>query len=114
MTRFETVHAALRAIMLTSAGDQSVTRDEPGDLIVRTRAPNATGQPGWFGTVTIRKSYVAYHLMPLYGAPHLADDLSAGLQKRRQGKTCFNFTRVDDALFAELADLTARARATLE
>ena len=25
-----------------------------------------------------------------------------------QGKSCFNFTRVDEALFAELADLTRR------
>ena len=30
-----------------------------------------------------------------------------------QGKSCFNFTRVDETLFAELTDLTpARLRAT--
>ncbi|KQT33551.1 hypothetical protein ASG29_05820 [Sphingomonas sp. Leaf412] len=113
MTVFEQVHAMLRAIMLASAADQSVTRDEPGDLIVRTNAMDEKGQSGWFGTVTIRKSYVAYHLMPLYDAPDLAADLSPGLRKRRQGKTCFNFTRPDDALFAELAALTAGARGTL-
>jgi len=28
-----------------------------------------------------------------------------------QGKSCFNFTRIDDDLFAELAVLTARCRA---
>ena len=35
-----------------------------------------------------------------------------------QGKSCFNFTTVDEALFAELADLAARGipgfRATAE
>ena len=29
------------------------------------------------------------------------------LRRRMQGKACFNFTRVDEALFAELATLTA-------
>lgn len=36
---------------------------------------------------------------------------SPALRKRMQGKSCFNFTRVDDALFFELVDLTARCRA---
>jgi hypothetical protein len=31
-----------------------------------------------------------------------------------QGKACFNFTRVDEGLFAELADLTQRAAAAIE
>ena len=31
-----------------------------------------------------------------------------GLMKRMQGKSCFNFTSVDEAAFAELAQLTRR------
>ncbi|HRE79462.1 MAG TPA: hypothetical protein PLN52_00375, partial [Opitutaceae bacterium] len=58
------------------------------------------------GTVTIKKSYVAYHLMPLYTHPELADGISAQLAQRKQGKTCFNFARVDEALFKELTRLT--------
>lgn len=106
---FGEVHAALRAIMLAEAEGMTVARDLPGDLELRTPGFDPkTGAPGWFGTVTVRKSYVAYHLMPLYADPGLADGISDALAKRRQGKTCFNFTRADPALFAELAALTRR------
>jgi hypothetical protein len=115
MNDFGPVHERLRAIMLECAADQLVSRDEPGDLVIRTRANDPkTKEPGWFGTVTIKKSYVAYHLMPLYDRPQLATDLSDALAKRRQGKTCFNCKSVDAALFEELADLTRRARAALD
>ena len=107
---FATVHARLRSIMLAGAVGHVVAVDEPGNLIVRTAALDpSTRQPGWFGTVTTKKSYVAYHLMPLYDDPTLADGISAALAKRRQGKTCFNFKKIDEALFEEIADLTARA-----
>ena len=56
--------------------------------------------------------------MPVYAEPALARSISPALAKRRQGKSCFNFTTVDEALFAELADLAARGipgfRATAE
>jgi hypothetical protein len=91
-----------------------VTRDGPGDVEVRLAvaadAPKAA-MADWFGTVTIKKAYVAYHLMPLYARPELADGLSPALAKRRQGKTCFNFARAEPALFAELAALTRAAAA---
>lgn len=105
---FTAVFAALRSVMLDNAGDQLVTEDAPGSLVLRTHAVDAKGQPGWFGTVTVKKSYVAYHLMPLYEHSALADGISPALAKRRQGKTCFNFAKLDEALFAELAALTAR------
>ena len=47
--------------------------------------------------------------MPVYGNPALASGISPELAKRRQGKACFNFTKVDDTLLTELADLTARS-----
>ena len=45
----------------------------------------------FFGAVQIRKSYVAYHLYPVYTNPELLDEISAPLKKRMQGKSCFNF-----------------------
>lgn len=105
---FAAVFTALRQVMLDHAGDQIVAEDAPGSLVLRTHALDAKGQPGWFGTVTVKKSYVAYHLIPLYERPALADGISPALAKRRQGKTCFNFAKPDEALFAELATLTAR------
>lgn len=115
MSGFDACYDALRQIMLREGAGQAVTRDAPGDLVVRTQGVDpATGQPGWFGTVTIKKSYVAYHLMPLYYDPTLLEGLSERLQKRRQGKTCFNFKAVDPQLFEELARLTRRANGYTE
>lgn len=114
MADYEAVYSELRVIMLAAAGDLLVVKDAPGDLEIRTHdVDTKTGQPGWFGTVSVKKSYAAYHLMPLYADPGLAEGLSPALAKRRQGKTCFNFKVADPALFAELAALTAKARAAV-
>lgn len=111
MSDFEAVFADLRRMMLETAPGMNVSRDEPGSLVLRTPDVDpGTGEPGWFGTVTIKKTYVAYHLMPLYARPDLADRISDALAKRRQGKTCFNFKRADAALFGELRALTEQAR----
>ena len=110
MSDLDLAHQTLRALMIAAAPDQVVTRDEPGDLVVRTaQVDPKTGERGWFGTVTTKKTYVAYHLMPLYGNEALVDRVSTALAKRKQGKTCFNFKAVDEDLFAELARLTATA-----
>ena len=109
---FDATFATLRAIMLKHAKGLAITRDEPGDLVVRTPQLDAKGQPGWFGTVTIKKSYVAYHLIPLYDRPELAAALPAELERRRQGKTCFNFRTVSPELVRQLDTLTAQVRAS--
>jgi len=61
-----------------------------------------------FAGVKLGRRYVSYYLMGLYRDPSLAQDLSDSLRKRMQGKSCFNFTRIDDELFHELDLLTAR------
>lgn len=104
---FETVFARLRTIMLGAAPGMTIAKDQPGSLELRTPALDPkTRQPGWFGTVKIMKTYVAYHLMPLYDRPVLAEHISSGLAKRKQGKTCFNFVRADESLLGELDQLT--------
>lgn len=109
---FAVVFARLRRLMLEAAPGMVAARDAPGALELRTpEIDPKTRQPGWFGTVTVKKTYVAYHLMPLYVRPELADGLSPELSRRRQGKTCFNFSRVDDDLFDELDRLTRRCAA---
>jgi hypothetical protein len=60
----------------------------------------------FFGSVTIGKRYVSYHLMPIYVFPELLDTISPQLKKRMQGKSCFNFSKLDEELFQELAQLT--------
>lgn len=66
------------------------------------------GQPAWFGGVVMGKTYVSYHLIPVYIWPDLLADVSPELKQHMQGKSCFNFKNVDEKLFKELADLTAK------
>ena len=38
--------------------------------------------------------------------PEMVETISPELKKRMQGKSCFNFKKIDDALFDELVYLT--------
>jgi hypothetical protein len=60
----------------------------------------------FFGSVQIKKNYVSFYLMPVYMFPNLLKDVSTGLKKHMQGKSCFNFKKIEPELFKELADLT--------
>jgi len=60
----------------------------------------------FFGAVKINKNYVSYHLMPVYIFPDLLDEISDGLKKHMQGKSCFNFKQVEEGLFDALDQLT--------
>jgi len=64
--------------------------------------------------VMLKKSAVTYHLFPLYFNPKLQGTIPAELLPRKQGMTCFNFQRPDDALFSKLDGLTQRARECFE
>ena len=79
------------------------TRDR---FYLETRSPSYSGKPLFFGAVVSGKAYVSFHLMPLYWDPSLRKKVSPRLKKRMQGKSCFNFTAPDPALFRELAKLT--------
>ncbi|HZW43685.1 MAG TPA: hypothetical protein VFF32_04750 [Dermatophilaceae bacterium] len=63
-----------------------------------------------FGAVKIGKRYVSYHLMSVYLLPDLLAAMSPRLRQRMQGKSCFNFTKVDAELFDELSVITAKGR----
>jgi hypothetical protein len=59
----------------------------------------------YFGGAQVKKNYVSFYLMPVYMYPELLKDLSPGLKKRMQGKSCFNFKKVETDLFKELESL---------
>ena len=112
--RFDPIYSRLREIMLSAVDEHlDVTRDEPGDLVVRTRTHDAKGQQEWFGTVNIKKSYVAFHLMPLYERQALLEELAEPLAARRHGKTCFNFNSEDEQAYTQLQELVRSARGTI-
>lgn len=113
MPDFTPVFAELRAIMLAAVKDNPVAKDAPGDLVVHTTRLDKNGKPEWFGAVAIKKTYVSYHLFPLYTDPSLGAGMSDALAKRQQGKSCFNFKTVEPELFAELAALTQKGSAAV-
>jgi hypothetical protein len=83
----------------------------PEDSYMLLGAPHEKYPDGmFFAGVKQQKRYVSYYLMPVYTEPDLSAAVSPDLRRRMQGKSCFNFTKVDEGLFDELADLTARGR----
>jgi hypothetical protein len=107
---FQAIYAELRARMLRAAAVMLVAKDGAVGLTLHAPWPHPhhPKQAMWFGGVEIRKSYVSYHLMPVYARPALLEGVSPALLKRMQGKACFNFKAADPALFDELEALTAR------
>ena len=106
--RFGEVYGRLKGILEPYAERMYVSADT-GVWYGLDLAPEAQRVPAtWFGAVRRGKAYVSYYLMPVYGDPRLLVDMSPELRRRMQGKSCFNFTRVDEGLLTELTDLTRR------
>jgi hypothetical protein len=103
---FTATFGALKNILASFSDQLHVTADAPGKYYLVTKSKSWKGSSMHFGAVIMGKAYVSYHLMPLYTHPELIKTLSPELKKRMQGKSCFNFRAVDDALFAQLGTLT--------
>ena len=107
MADFAAVHDRLRAILAPYRSDLVVTKDGPEGMTLEV--PGLEGKPwGYVAGTRMGKSYVSFYLMPVYADPALSASISPALAKRRQGKSCFNFTKVDEDLFAELSALAAK------
>jgi len=118
----ESVFRALRTILQAHAQGLSVTADTNERYCLDGNVGPATLK-AWGGKAKrptipvawaeVGKSYVSYHLMGVQEDAAGSGALSKALEARMQGKTCFNFKSVDDALFAELRQLTAMSLARL-
>ncbi len=105
---FDAVFAHLKGLLEPYAREMHVSADDEQNFGV-DRAPEAERTPTtWFGAVRRGKRYVSIYLMPVYAEPSLLDDASPELLRRKQGKSCFNFARVDDRLFGELETILRR------
>jgi hypothetical protein len=103
---FDRVYERLKALLEPYARRLHVSGETPTTYSV-DRAPDGKRDPSTsFGAVRRGRRYVSYYLMPIYVEPSLLDGISPELRRRMQGKSCFNFTRVDEALLGELAELT--------
>lgn len=102
---FPAVAARLRSIIEGHADGLLFSASPAGD--VKLEKPPGGRPWDYVAGIRVGKSYVSYYLMPVYGLPELLADISPELKRRMQGKACFNFARVDESLFSELAALTA-------
>jgi hypothetical protein len=105
---FEAVYGRLRAILARHAAGLVVLADDGKEYTLVTGKTDKAGKPTYFASIRLGKAYVGYHLVSLYTNPGLIEGCSDALVARKQGKTCFNFSDIDEALFAEVAELTER------
>jgi hypothetical protein len=84
----------------------SILHDKSDNYYLNTPINEANKKSEFFGAVQIKKSYVAYHLMPIYCFPELLENISEELKSKMQGKSCFNFKEINEKLFEELNSLT--------
>ena len=104
----ERVHERLRTILAQYGDRLRVAPEGPGGVTLEL--PEYAGKPWGFAAGTrVGKRYVSYYLMGIYGEAGADSSISPELRRRMQGKSCFNFTKVDEALFRELEELTARS-----
>lgn len=104
-TDFAAVDRRLREIVAPLRSRLVATRDGPEGLALEI--PGLEGKPwGYVAGIRVGKRYVSYYLMPVYAFPDLMASMSPELRRRMQGKSCFNFTTVDEQLFAELDWIT--------
>lgn len=107
---FTEVEDRLREIVEPLRARLVATRDRPGDLALEI--PGLEGKPwGYLAGIRRGKRYVSYYLMSVYADPSVAEAMSPQLRRRMQGKSCFNFTHVDEPILEELGMITT---ATLE
>ena len=111
MTDFNPTFAALSKMLRKHAAGFSIKTDEPGNFYIELPAATPKSKPKFFAAVQTKKSYVSYHLMPVYEDPALLDGISDALRKKMHGKSCFNFTADDPLLFKELDVLTRKCAA---
>jgi hypothetical protein len=100
------IFAELRKVMEPYAAKLVPIRDDEQELYVDTRHIQKNMKPLFFGAVLVKKSYVSFHLMPVYVRPELLSTVSPELKAHMQGKSCFNFVALEPGLISQLAALT--------
>ncbi|MBM3127456.1 MAG: hypothetical protein FJ009_02330 [Chloroflexi bacterium] len=108
MTNLKTTFVRLKKILQKHAKQLTVTADTPDAYYLDAAYSEKFKRQMFFGAAQIKKRYVSFYLMPVYAFPDLLKGISPALKKRMQGKSCFNFTEIDDEMLAELAALTKR------
>ena len=105
---FPMVFEQLKNILKPYARQLTLKADTPDSYHLDGPYSDKWKKDIFFGSAQIKKNYVSFYLMPVYMYPELLKGISPELKKRMQGKSCFNFKKVEPALFDELARLTRK------
>lgn len=105
LTDFPIVFEHLKNILEPFAPKLTVTADTSSAYSLDGPYSEKWKKELFFGSTQLKKNYVSFYLMPVYMYPDLLKDISPELKKRMQGKSCFNFKKVEPELFRELAEL---------
>ena len=105
---FPIVFEQLKNVLKPYAKNLTVKTDTPDTYYLDGPYSQKWKKVIFFGAAQIKKNYVSFYLMPVYIYPELLKDISPELKKRMQGKSCFNFKKVEPDLFRELAELTQK------
>ena len=105
---FPAVFEQLKKILAPCAQQLTVTADTPQAYSLDGPYSEKWKKAVFFGSAQIKKNYVSFYLMPVYMFPDLLKDISPELRKHMQGKSCFNFKKVEPDLFKELAGLAQK------
>lgn len=104
---FPEMFTVLREVLAPFAPHLHVTVDSDDAYSLDARSSDQYPNGLFFGAVQIKKNYVSFHLMPVYVFPDLLDGISLDLRKRMQGKSCFNFARIEQIPRDDLSALAS-------
>ena len=105
-TEFPLVFEHLKSILTPYAKTMTVKQDTDNAFYLDAPYSEKWKKELYFGSVHIKKNYVSFYLMPVYMYPDLLKNISPELKKQMQGKSCFNFKKIEKSLFEELSQLT--------
>ena len=108
-TDFPLVFEQLRSILKPYSKNLTITADTATGYSLDGPYSEKYKKVVFFGAAQIQKNYVSFYLTPVYMFPELLNDISPALKKHMQGKSCFNFKKVEPELFKELTQLTRQS-----
>jgi hypothetical protein len=103
---FALVFEELKKVLKPCASKLTVTADTPEAYSLDGPYSEKWKRTLFFGSAQVKKNYVSFYLMPVYMYPDLLKGISPELKKHMQGKSCFNFKKIEPDLFRELTVLT--------
>lgn len=105
-TEFPIIFENLKFILKPYAKKLTIKSDTADSYYLEGAYSERWKKELFFASAQIKKNYVSFYLMPVYMHPDLLKNISPELKKHMQGKSCFNFKKMEKSLFEELSQLT--------